>query len=118
MTSWVVVSRMYFSSAAAARRWPPPLAQVRIKDRWGYIDVRGNTAVPCIYEACEPFQDGTAKVRRDGRWGLLNSQGEEILPCEYDTLEKEEAVVIHYLHTGRDTTLIIEKGRHIDEQKS
>ena len=94
------------------------LAQVRIKDRWGYIDVRGNTAVPCIYEACEPFRDGTAKVRRDGRWGLLNSQGEEILPCEYDTLEKEEAVVIHYLHTGRDTTLIIEKGRHIDEQKS
>jgi hypothetical protein len=45
------------------------LAQVKIGDRWGYIDESGKMAIPAEFTLAGRFSEGLAAARRSGKLG-------------------------------------------------
>lgn len=55
--------------------------------KWGYINRKGETVIPFIYELATSFTNGLAKVmNKDGKWGLINILGNTILDLQYDEI--------------------------------
>lgn len=52
----------------------------------GYVDLQGNTIVPCKYETAFPFSNGVGKVGKGDKYGLVDVSGNEILPVKYDEI--------------------------------
>ena len=57
--------------------------QVRFKDKWGFVDRKGNIVVQPAFEREGDFSQGVAKVRIEGRWGYINRHGKIVIPCKY-----------------------------------
>lgn len=68
--------------------WQDDLICVVRDGKMGYVDVRGNTVVPFIYD--DPWEegypdfpsDGLIHVRRGGRHGYVDLSGNEVIPAE------------------------------------
>lgn len=57
------------------------------KDRKsGFLDLKGNIAVPFIYERAKVFTENHALVKKDGLWGVINQQGNIVVPFQYKEL--------------------------------
>jgi hypothetical protein len=56
--------------------------------QWGFIDTRGEIAIPLIYDEVRDFRGGFAEVGivRDNQtfWGVINTRGEIVIPIEHD----------------------------------
>lgn len=66
-------SRDYLSTLIEGYPISEGLAILNIGDKFGFIDNKGNMAVPLIYTAVTPFNNGTALVRdKVGKWHKLN----------------------------------------------
>jgi hypothetical protein len=50
---------------------PPP--------RWGFIDKKGEVAIPFLYEKAGHFSEGLAPVMMNGRWGYIDHQGRMVI---------------------------------------
>jgi hypothetical protein len=66
------------------------------EDKWGFLDLDGNLAIPCQFDVAEPFENGLAYVRVGGYdeatdWiGYINVRGEFIWrPSDFK--ERDEA---------------------------
>jgi len=59
---------------------PPPsyegLAAVRLKDKWGYIDKKGDIAINPQFEDAGGFGDGLAPVESERKWGFIRKTGD------------------------------------------
>lgn len=68
-----------------ARYFEDGLAPVRMKDLWGVIDTKGNTAVAPAYKDTGPFySDGLLAVKnKKDRWGFIDTMGTEKVPLIY-----------------------------------
>ena len=53
------------------------LAEVRLNDKWGFIDKSGTEIIPCKYDWAEGFSEGRAKVKLNGKQGYVNKSGVE-----------------------------------------
>ena len=53
-------------------------------DYCGYLNVKGEEVIPCIYEDAAPFSEGLACVYLDGKYGFIGKGGETVLPFIYD----------------------------------
>jgi TolA-binding protein len=52
--------------------------------RWGFINRKGETVIPPVYDRAESFAAGLpVRVRLNNRWGLINAQGQLLQPCIY-----------------------------------
>ena len=69
------------------------LAAVKNKDKYGFIDIKGNQVVPCIYDEVYNsanlytyyrFSNGLARVKKAGKWGFIDKRGNEVIPCIYE----------------------------------
>ena len=63
-------------------------AVVRIKDKWGAVDLQNNTLIEFLYENAFDDKDNYVVVVQDGRMGcigILDKSGVNI-PCKYDTI--------------------------------
>lgn len=61
------------------------LIPVAIEDKYGYIDTKGNVAIPLEYEFAGTFSsDGIAPVVKNSKLGFINHKGETIIDFEYD----------------------------------
>ena len=60
------------------------LAQVRLYDKYGFIDRTEEEIIPLKYDDAEPFSEGLARVALDGKWGFIDRTEEEIIPLKYD----------------------------------
>jgi WG containing repeat len=54
-------------------------------DKFGYLDLRGNLAIPLIYDSGDSFGDGLAPVSSHGKWGYINREGKTIIPFVFDS---------------------------------
>lgn len=54
--------------------------------KWGFINIKGEEIIQCIYSKVNPFHEGYAAVCKDERWGCINAKGEEIVPCQYSNV--------------------------------
>lgn len=65
---------------------------VRINDKWGYVNSRGEEIIPIKYtydsSMINDFYDGIAMVEVENengiKFGYVNKQGKEIIPIKYD----------------------------------
>lgn len=59
------------------------------ENRFGYIDCRGNEAIPLIYDRVKEgrpgvFCDGLLRLRKNGKWGYVDRQHATVLDFVYD----------------------------------
>jgi WG containing repeat len=54
------------------------------EDRSGYLDLRGNVAIPFIYDAVNAFSEGLAAVEKDEKWGYVDRDGKPLVPFKFD----------------------------------
>ncbi len=50
---------------------------------YGYMDARGDIAIPMVYDVAQPVSEALAVVGRDGKYGVLDIRGGEVLPLIY-----------------------------------
>lgn len=62
------------------------LAKVKLRDRLGYIDSKGNEVIQIKYRVAEDFNDGLAMVNYKGKYGYIDTQGKEIIKTEYSRI--------------------------------
>jgi hypothetical protein len=56
------------------------LAVVKINNKLGYVDKKGNVIIPIEYSEAYDFKMGIARVYKDGKYGFINPRGETIIP--------------------------------------
>ena len=58
------------------------------KDKWGFLYINGQVAVPAKYDYVSDYHNGYASVQMnvDGtsKWGCINHDGVEVIPCMYE----------------------------------
>lgn len=50
----------------------------------GYLDLRGNIAIPLLYQSIQSFGDGLAAVRKGDKWGYIDRDGQIVIPFTFD----------------------------------
>ena len=53
---------------------------VKQNDKWGYVNTKGEIAIPCVYDDANYFFEGLAKVKQNGKWMIIDSNGQVIIP--------------------------------------
>ena len=57
-----------------------------IGGKYGFIDARGNTIIPFVYDSVGSFNYGRAVVVRDGKIGMIDKNGSVAIPLDYDEI--------------------------------
>lgn len=52
-------------------------------DKWGFVDINGNTAVDFKYEGLESFSSGLAAAKSKGKWGYIDKRGNWVIKPKY-----------------------------------
>lgn len=60
------------------------VAQVRLNNKYGFIDSSGKLVIPLIYDNVYSFSEGLAKVRIEGKSGFISPKGDVVIPLVYD----------------------------------
>ena len=56
-----------------------------IKDeKWGYINTKGQTVIPLIYENLDHFNIGLSYAKKNGKYGYIDSKNSVIIDFKYD----------------------------------
>lgn len=65
-------------------------AAVERNGKWGIINAKGRTVLPCEYDnnamrpGCYTFYEGLALIEKDGRFGFCDTKGNIVIPLSYD----------------------------------
>ena len=66
------------------------MAAVKLNDKWGFINKKGDVIVPCEYDKVEShFKDGEGKLLRGDKIFVFNKSGEQIESFEQE-IEDED----------------------------
>ncbi|MDE7413691.1 MAG: PEGA domain-containing protein, partial [Muribaculaceae bacterium] len=60
------------------------LAQIKIREKWGFIDKSGKLVIPAEYNDAGSFSESLAPVEIRGKWGFIDKSGKLVIPAEYD----------------------------------
>ena len=60
------------------------IAKVRLNNKFGFINEKGEEITEIKYERADEFSAGYAGVSLGGKWGFINAKGEEICKMIYD----------------------------------
>ena len=71
----------FIDGIAPAREWG---SENKFNGKCGFINIKGETIIPFIYEHAMPFIDGMAKVSKEGKWGYIDKSGRVQIPIKYD----------------------------------
>jgi hypothetical protein len=55
------------------------MAQVKIGDKWGYVDPNGKLVIAPQFKENAPFSSGIAGIRTDKGFGYIDKQGNVIV---------------------------------------
>ncbi len=76
-------------------------------DKYGFLDLRGKEAIPCIYDEIGRFHLGRAMVRLGDRYGIIDTTGTLVLPLQYQNSKKSA-----HLYTYHDSLALVEQNGH------
>ena len=57
------------------------LANVKLNDKWGFIDKTGKEVIPIKYDDAYSFSRGLALVKLEGKYFYINPKGECVKDC-------------------------------------
>ena len=92
------------------------LASVKIDNMWGFINDKGENAIPYQFDEVREFKDGLSYVRVGSRWGLIDKTGQEIAPCSYSSIEEFKIIgddTLARVKSAGKTGIINMKGEEI-----
>lgn len=58
-------------------------ADVRLKNKWGFIDRKGVVIIPLKFDYVYAFSEGLALVELNEEYGFINVTGEVVIPIQY-----------------------------------
>lgn len=67
------------------RKFSEEMAAVKIDNKWGFINNRGEEVIKVEYDAVSDFEEGFARVKLNGNWGYINKKGEVVIPIKYSS---------------------------------
>jgi hypothetical protein len=56
------------------------------KDKWGYIDTKGNVVVKPQFEQADDFAEGLAAVKLNGKYGIIDKKGNFVISPRLDSV--------------------------------
>jgi hypothetical protein len=62
------------------------LAKVRDGEKWGYINLKGEEAVPFHFDEVGDFSYGLAPIKSNGKWGYFDAQRQSIIHPVFDAV--------------------------------
>lgn len=63
------------------------LVACKVGTSWGYLNTKGELAIPASFEAAETFKNGFAFVKKGGKWGMIDIKGTEVIGFQFIKLE-------------------------------
>jgi hypothetical protein len=63
------------------------LAEVKVGDKWGFINHVGEMVIPSQFDCTSKFSEGLASVRIGHQWGAIDSTGNLVIPLQFDLLD-------------------------------
>ena len=72
--------------------------------KYGFLNLKGDEAVPCIYDETGIFQQGRTLARLGDHYGIIDTNGRIILPIEYDNRTVKGMKYMYY-----DSLALVEK---------
>lgn len=57
------------------------------KDKFGYLDMNGQVAIPAKFISAEAFSNNAALVQTENGFGLINEEGEFVIPADQKVAE-------------------------------
>jgi hypothetical protein len=99
------------------------LTGVEMDNKWGFINLRGDLVIPCIYRDVSRFcaKEGLATVatgeggRSEWKYGMIDPTGKIVIPIEYDWIDDRFVPnAPDYEHTGLIQVKLNEKHGFID----
>ena len=86
------------------------LAAVKKNGKWGFINQKGQEAIPCMYDYGPFFNDGRAIVQKDRKNGLINNSGKEVIPCgKYEGSISSMNNGLFSINEGNKVTRLVKK---------
>jgi WG containing repeat len=74
------------------------LAEVKVGDKWGFINSVGEMVTPPQFDYTFKFSEGLASVRIGHQWGAIDTSGNLVIPPQFDLLECfSEGLAIAYV---------------------
>lgn len=62
-------------------------AKLTSKDKWGYVNAKGENKIPAMYDYVDTFEGGVAVVGIGSKYGAINTKGDYVIQPMYDDLE-------------------------------
>lgn len=62
------------------------LAKVSQGGKWGYVNLKGEEAIPLDYDEVGDFDHGLVPVKRNNKWGYSDAQGLITVPAHFDAV--------------------------------
>lgn len=63
------------------------LAYVHANGKYGFINGKGELAIPMQYNLVSEFNNGYAVAKQNGKFGCINTSGQAAIPFEYDGID-------------------------------
>ena len=74
----IVTGLEYVDNASEGR------VPVRRGGMTGYLDLKGKTVIPFVYEEGHEFEQGLAQVSNGKKWGYIDHDGQVVIPFQFD----------------------------------
>jgi len=55
-----------------------------LNGKYGYINPKGEAAIPLVYDDARNFSEGLASVKQNGKWGFIDPKGNLKIPMMYE----------------------------------
>ena len=66
-----------------SRGFSENFAVVKQNGKWGYLNVKGELAIPAIYFDARDFHEGKAAVKTENGWGYINKDNKMVIPDKF-----------------------------------
>ena len=110
----LILSILLLVSVAAAQGGGTPLFPVIKDKKWGYINPKGELAIPYKFQYAMPFWDGLAAAKNDaGKFGFIDKDGKWVIKPQYRTVNRftDGACLVQPMARDAKSVFIDKKGK-------
>ena len=78
------------------------LLSVEKGGKWGYINPKGEVAIPLIYDHADTFSGGVVSVKKNGKWGYIDQTGKVVVPLVYEDMAIHSEIIVATIGRTKD----------------
>lgn len=105
----------FFTSETSFNLFQSGLLSVELKDKWGYVDEKGDEIIDFKYDYALPFHNDNAIVSLNNDVFVINKKGENILDDTYDNMTLDSEENVYFYQTNALWGLMDSQGKKLTE---